>query len=94
MRRLSSTFTVFYKRVFPLTALLIPILVGAALWHASMHGRAPIGWLSLLPSLVIFLVGLAIYRRLIVDLVDEVWLDGDQLVVKTVASRRVSGWLM
>lgn len=82
MRRLSSTFTVIYKRVFPLTALLIPILAGAAAWHASMHGRAPIGWLSLLPSLVIFLVGLAIYRKLIVDLADEVWLDGDQLVVK------------
>ncbi|WP_458070346.1 hypothetical protein [Rhodanobacter sp. BL-MT-08] len=82
MRRLSSTFTVFYKRVFPVVWLLVPAISGFALWNASMHGRAPAGWLPLLPPVVIFVVGLAIHRKLIFDLVDEVWLDGDQLVIK------------
>ncbi len=82
MRRLSSTFTVFYKRVFPVVWLLVPVFSGLALWTASMRNRALIDWLPLLPSALIFLVGWVIYRKLIADLLDEVWLDGDHLVVK------------
>ena len=82
MRRLSSTFTVFYKRVFPIVWLMIPVISGLTLWNASMHGQSAMAWPSLLPPIMIFLIGFVLYRKLISDLVDEVWLDGDQLVVK------------
>ncbi|NYE28669.1 hypothetical protein HDE78_001625 [Rhodanobacter sp. K2T2] len=64
MRRLSST---FHKGVFPPIGLLIPILSGRTPWNASMHSRASIGLLSMLPSILIFLVGLVIYRKPIFD---------------------------
>ena len=82
MRRLSSTFTVFYKRVFPLIWLIMPLASGFALWHAPMRSGQHVGWPSFLPPLLITLVGLVVYKKLIADLVDEVWLDGDQLLVK------------
>jgi hypothetical protein len=39
-------------------------------------------WPSFVPTLMIFIIGFVLYRKLISDLVDEVWLDGDQLLVK------------
>jgi hypothetical protein len=81
MRRLSSSMTVFYKRVFPVIWLLFLVLPTFTLSHALPRNGQPV-WPSFLPILMIFVVGLVLYRKLIFDLVDEVWLDGDQLVVK------------
>ena len=81
MRRLSSTMTVFYKRVFPVLWLLFLVLPVVALWNVPTRNGHPV-WPSLAPVLMIFIVGLVLYRKLIFDLVDEVWLDGDQLLVK------------
>jgi hypothetical protein len=81
MRRLSSTMTVFYKRVFPVIWLLfltLPILALSNVPTRSGHHL----WPSFIPTLMIFIVGVVLYRKLIFDLVDEVWLDGDQLLVK------------
>jgi hypothetical protein len=58
--------------------LMLPILT---LRVASTGSAYPL-WPSLVPALMIFIVGVALYRKLIFDLVDEVWFDGDQLLVK------------
>jgi hypothetical protein len=81
MRRLSSTMTVFYKRVFPVIWLLFLVLPIVALRNLPTRGGYPL-WPSFVPALMIFIVGFVLYRKLISDLVDEVWLDGDQLLVK------------
>jgi hypothetical protein len=81
MRRLSSTMTVFYKRVFPVIWLLFLVLPIVALRNLPTRGGYAL-WPSFVPALMIFIVGFVLYRKLISDLVDEVWLDGDQLLVK------------
>jgi hypothetical protein len=81
MRRLSSTMTVFYKRVFPVIWLLLLVLPILALRNIPTRSGYPL-WPSFVPTLMIFIVGFVLYRKLISDLVDEVWLDGDQLLVK------------
>ena len=87
MRRLSSSTTFFYKRVFPLLWIGFLLAVfGLQFWLAS-HARAneqspPLFPLLLMP---LFMGGIMflIYRTLLQDLMDEVWLDGDWLVVKS-----------
>lgn len=81
MRRLSSRYTYFYKRIFPLLwfgTLAAIVLVVA---HSTLPSRA-----SVLPFLIapVFMAGLGfvLYRKLIADLVDEVWLASDVLLVK------------
>ena len=81
MKRISSKRTFFYKRVFPVLwfgFLAFFVLV------SSMAGRrthaAPIPMLIVPVVMAVF--GYMLFRRLIFDLVDEVWDDGDELVVK------------
>lgn len=82
MQRLSSPLTVFYKRVFPafwfgfLALFTVVWASGAAVTHR--HDM----WSALLIPMVMLVMALALFRRLIFDLVDEVWLDGEQLVIK------------
>lgn len=86
MRRLSSPTTYFYKRVFPLLWVgIVPVAFGLQ-FLLPPHGRAgasspPPFLLVLLP---LFMVGVmcVLYRKLLRDLLDEVWLDGDWLVLK------------
>jgi hypothetical protein len=86
MRRLSSSSTFFYKRVFPF------LWVGFLLFFIAMSVLVPPraqgsmqSW-QFLPLLVMPLVmlgvGYFVYRKMIGDLIDEVWLDGDTLVMK------------
>ena len=81
MRRLSSTMTVFYKRIHPVIWLLFLMLPLLALRNVPTRSGYPL-WPSFVPTLMIFVIGFVLYRKLISDLVDEVWLDGDQLLVK------------
>lgn len=86
MRQLSSSLTFFYKRVFPVLWIgFVLTIFGVQVW-AMQHARAnapspPFFPLVLMP---LFMVGvmLLLYRKLLYDLLDEVWLDGDYLVVK------------
>jgi hypothetical protein len=92
MRRLSSSFTFFYKRIFPVFWLVFLLLfLAIALW-GTQHARAPIESRQLLPVFLapLFVGGMGyfIFRKLIQDLVDEVWLDGDWLVVKNRGEQR------
>lgn len=81
MRRLSSALTYFYKRVFPLlwfgilAAVMLPLVLVA---HAGHRQLLPF----LLPPALIAVFGFVLYRKLVADLVDEVWLVGDDLLVK------------
>jgi len=83
MQRLSSRSTFFYKRVFPVFWFAFIAMTMVVMWipHGVTHDRADIG-LSLVPPVLMAFVGYFIFKRLIFDLVDEVWLAGDYLLVK------------
>jgi hypothetical protein len=86
MRRLSSSLTFFYKRVFPVLWVGFMLTVfGLQIW-AMQHARADAPSQSFLPLVLmpLFLTGVMflLYRKLLFDLLDEVWLDGDSLMVK------------
>lgn len=86
MRRLSSSSTFFYKRVFPVLAVLI-LLVSVAVPPLSLRNTtSSADWAQLAPMLAMPLliggVGVFVFRKMIADLVDEVSLDGDWLVLK------------
>ncbi|MGH8157142.1 MAG: hypothetical protein ACREPQ_03405 [Rhodanobacter sp.] len=92
MRRLSSSYTYFYKRIFPLLWFgFLLVFVAIQLW-AIQHARTSVQPAQILPFVLMPLlmagVGFFIYRKLIHDLADEVWLDGDWLVVKNRGERR------
>jgi hypothetical protein len=82
MKRISSSWTFFYKRVFPIfwfgfcAVLLIVPLLGL-----PISGRAPPGPIILAPAVMI-VVGVLIMRKLIFDLVDQVWDEGHSLLIR------------
>lgn len=76
MKRISSQRTFFYKRIFPL--VWFGFLGVFAI--TSLRSKAPIP--MLVPPAIMAVFGFLLFRRLIFDLVDEVWDDGDALVVK------------
>lgn len=86
MRRLSSSSTFFYKRIFPVLWFgFLLVFLAIALWgtlypQASARPQPVVSFL-LMPLLMAG-IGFLVFRKLIFDLVDEVWLDGDWLVVK------------
>jgi len=86
MRRLSASSTSFYKRIFPafwFGFLAVFLMLGA--WGLA-HSHAPIvpaqAIVFLLGPLLMAGFGCFLFRQLVFDLVDEVWLDGDRLLVK------------
>jgi hypothetical protein len=81
MRRLSSQLTVFYKKVFPV------IWVGFLIFYAVVVGAAgPLDQLHVVMGLVtpalMLVFGYILFRFFAWPLVDEVWLDGDHLVIR------------
>jgi|SRR5665213_607125 len=83
MQRLSSRQTWFFKRVFPwlwfgFLAVFVIVMLGAG---PSTHTRpVPRGLLA--APLVMAVLGYLVFRRLVFNLLDEVWDDGDGLVVR------------
>lgn len=83
MQRLSSPSTFFYKRVFPVFwfGFLALWTVG---WTCGSLLTHNLTMLAVLPGPVIMaFFGYWLFKTLLFDLVDEVWLDGNQLVVKS-----------
>jgi hypothetical protein len=81
MKRISSKRTIFYKRVFPVFwfgFLAFFVLVGLL---TSRHAHTPAIPMLIVP-VVMVIAGYALFRRLLFDLVDEVWDDSDALIVK------------
>jgi hypothetical protein len=82
MRRISSQWTFFYKFVFPViwVGFLIVFLI-VAVFVPARSGQSPAIPALIVPVIMIG-VGYALMKKLIFDLADEVWDDGDTLVVK------------
>jgi hypothetical protein len=82
MQRLSSPSTFFYKRVFPafwFGFLILFVVIALSLGRTRQH--ADLSPFLITPG-VMAIFGVVLMRKLVFDLVDEVWLDGDNLVVK------------
>lgn len=81
MRRLSSKMTVFHKRVFPFIwfGFLAFFVVGAL---GEMRANNEFNIALLIGPLAMAVFGYFFMKRLLFDLVDEVWDDGDALIVK------------
>jgi len=80
MRRISSGSTFFYKRVFPIIWFgMIGIFLFAAIVGA-IKGVEPA--FVVVPLAVMAIAGRFVFKKLLFDLVDEVWDDGDALVVR------------
>jgi hypothetical protein len=85
MRRISSRFTYFYKRVFPalwfgFLAVFIAIpIVGS--WTGSTESQWSLAPAFVMPAFMA-VFGYVLMKKLIFDLVDDVFEDGDTLVVK------------
>jgi hypothetical protein len=82
MRRISSGWTFFYKRVFPIIWFGgLALFFGISLFAAPRSSQA-----ATLPFLIIPIVmmgfGFVLMKMLVFDLVDEVWEDGNTLLVK------------
>jgi hypothetical protein len=82
MKRISSSWTFFYKRVFPtiwfgfcLLFLIVPWLV------ISTSSQPPPIPFFFVPAFMI-IIGFFVMRKLVFDLVDQVWDDGDSLLVR------------
>jgi hypothetical protein len=81
MRRISSRATFWYKRVFPAFWFGFLVLFIVIPFFFNQGGRAPPFPFFVIP-LVMIAVGFFIMKKLVFDLVDEVWDDGDTLLVK------------
>ncbi|WP_350016583.1 hypothetical protein ABNK63_02310 [Rhodanobacter sp. IGA1.0] len=92
MQRLSSSSTGFYKRVFPVLWFgFIVLFFAFSLWARLQPGSAddrPPDLIFLAMPLMMAAIGFVVFRRLIFDLMDEVWLDGDWLVVTNRGEKR------
>jgi hypothetical protein len=81
MRLISSRLTSFYKKTFPVMgcgAVMIVAVMAWVLLHAGKQGS--LGFLIF--PLLLGVIGYALYRHLVADMVDEVWFEGDALIVK------------
>lgn len=80
-RRISARNTVFYKRVFPLIWIGLAGLIVSLAVATGQRGRALPLPAMLIPALA-FGIGWFVLRRLVSDLADEVWDEGDALRVR------------
>jgi hypothetical protein len=82
MRRISSRSTFFYKRVFPVVWFgFLALFLGISLFvvpRSSQTATLPF----LIMPIAMMAFGYFIMTKFVFDLVDEVWDDGDVLVVK------------
>lgn len=81
MTRISSKSTFFLKRVFPFLWFGTLALVLLAPFLAT-RDRRPFPYAVLLMPLFMAVIGIIVMKKLVFDLVDEVWDCGDALVVK------------
>ena len=82
MKRISSSWTFFYKRVFPAIWFGFCVVFFILPWlGVPISGRSPPGPVFIAP-VVMLGVGFLIMKKLIFDLVDQVWDDGDSLLIR------------
>src|SRR5262245_38419012 len=82
MQRISSKTTFFYKRVFPIYVIGFQLLVVTLVSWANWNSRNPVPLPVFLITAFIGVFFFFVLKKLIYDLVDEVWDAGDMLVVR------------
>jgi hypothetical protein len=81
MRRLSSQMTFFYKRVFPVLWFgILALIFAVAILTTVAGGQFPLP--VLIVPVILGTFGYYLFRRLLFDLVDEVWDDGEAVIIK------------
>ena len=82
MRRISSKWTFFYKRISPVIFFgFLVVFIGIALL-ANLRSNSALDNIPFLIVAIVMTVVFFISKKLIFDLVDEVWEDGETLVVR------------
>src|SRR5215813_11521138 len=86
MTLISSRMTFFYKRIFPAIffgfAALVAIVGPLAGWRTGQIPPAPF----FIMPIVVIVFSYFLFRKLVFDLVDEVWDAGDSLLVRNGSS--------
>jgi hypothetical protein len=82
MRRISSQWTFFYKFIFPIVWVGFIIVFPAVAVFAPARSGQGLPIPALIVPVIMIGVGYALMKKLIFNLADEVWEDGDALVVK------------
>src|SRR5580704_4728317 len=80
MKRISSNWTFFYKRIFPLFWFGFLALFVITDLLVSRRGAVPVP--VLVVPVVMAIIGFMVFRQMLFSLVDEVWDDGNALVVR------------
>jgi hypothetical protein len=82
MHRISSKWTFFYKFVFPIFWFgFIVLFLVITLFVPTRSGQSP-PIPALIVPIIMFVIGYFLMKKFVFDLADEVWEDGDTLVVK------------
>lgn len=82
MRLVSSKMTFFNKRVFPaIWFAFLFLFIGISVFSGAARNAGSLTPVLIAPAVTI-VFGYFIMKKLIFDLVDEVWDDGDSLVVR------------
>jgi|ERR1043166_1188424 len=82
MRRISSRWTFFYKRIFPLVWFSFMGFAVLAVIYSILAGKLVEPLPALLIPVGMLIFGYFLFKKLVFDLVDEVWDVGDALIVK------------
>jgi hypothetical protein len=84
MRRISSRMTFFYKRIFPVFwfgfLILFLIIAVPLVFGRARDGPPPFPFLIV--PLIMMGFGYFVMKKLVFDLVDEVWDDGETLLIR------------
>src|SRR6202050_1273526 len=82
MRRISSKMTFFYKRIFPVFwfGFLILFIAVPLFFGGAQNGPPPFPFLIV--PLIMMGFGYFVMKKLVFDLVDEVWDDGETLLIR------------
>lgn len=78
--RVSSAWTAFYKRLFPILWSGLLLLITLIQWKAMQAQRELLPLIFVAP-VVMALIGYFVMKVFIADLMDEVWDNGDELIV-------------
>jgi hypothetical protein len=82
MRRISSAWTFYYKRVFPAVWFgFILLFMGISLFATRYSSEFPL-IPFLIGPIVLIVFGFVLMKMFVFDLVDEVWEEGNTLLVK------------
>lgn len=80
MRRISSSWTWWHKKAFPIFFFAFLGLASLAGLHGVIQRQAPAPTLLIPVGMAAF--GYILMRRLVFPLMDEVWIQGEELIVR------------